>query len=227
MKKMLSLPIALITALCSVTVMADGFYTGVQLGQSKLDASATNLKVKSIPYLVNDNQVLLQGPSKVKVDNDGFAGRAYGGYQFNKYISLEGGYTQYADTKITNLYGISGSDETLHQGALDGVVKLTVPIAERVHLYAKGGGAYVFGQGINDANGEPVSSGSTLLSTASYHKVNNDALRPTYGFGIGVDMTNHISTDLMWSHIVGGNHIHDTYLTTLGVSYHFNQIKKV
>ena len=207
----------------SAMATADGFYTGVQLGQSKIDADATTLKVKDLPYLNNGNEVLLQGPSKTKVDNDGFAGRAYAGYQFNQYISIEGGYTQYADTKITNIYGMTGVDDSLHEGAIDGVMKLMYSVTDQFHVYAKGGGAYVFAQKIEDATGTTSSTNPSTLTAVSYKKADVDELRPTYGLGISYDITNHLSTDLTWSHIVGGNDIQKTDLITLGVSYYLGQ----
>ena len=205
--------------------MINGFYTGVQLGQSKIDVNATSLKVKDLPYLSNGNEVLLQGPSKTKVGNDGFAGRAYAGYQFNQYVSIEGGYTQYANTKISNIYGMTGLDESLHQGALDGVLKFMLPITEQFHLYAKGGGAYVFSQQIQDPTGIPSSSNASQPSSGSYKKVDVDVLRPTYGVGMSYDVTKHLSTDLTWSHVVGGNGIEQSDLLALGVSYYFNPSK--
>lgn len=200
----------------------NGFYTGVQLGQSKLDASASKLKVKQLPYLVNGNSVLVQGPSKVKVDNDGFGGRAFLGYQFNQHVSLEGGYTQFADTKISNIFGITGRNETLHQGALDGVIKLMQPFATRYHVYAKGGAAYVFGEKISDASAQTVSQPGNTLVSAQYSKNAVEALRPTYGVGIDVDITRHISSDLSYTQILGNGDIQTSSLEMLGFSYHFS-----
>ena len=213
---------ALIIVACnSVYASSNGFYTGIQLGQSKLDASATTLKVKDIPFLVNGTQELIQGPSKTEVDNDGFAGRGYLGYQFSKYFSVEGGYTQYADTKISNIYGMTGQDETLHQGALDGVIQGMLPIGNRFHLSAKVGEAYVFGEKVADATGTVSSSNPNQLQSVTYKKEDVDVFRPTYGVGAGVDLSRRVSMDLTWSKIAGGAGIQDTQLLTLGVAYHF------
>lgn len=222
-KRLLKLAASVFTLVaCSSTYASDdGFYTGIQLGQSKLDASATSLKVKDIPYLVNGSQELAQGPSKVKVNNDGFAGRGYLGYQFSKYFSLEGGYTQYATTKISNIYGISGQDETLHQGAADGVLKATLPIGSRFNVFAKAGEAYVFGEKITDATGTVSATNPNQLQSVTYKKEDVDTFRPTYGLGMGLIVTQRVSLDFAWSHIASGSGIQDTQLLTLGVAYHF------
>lgn len=187
-----------------------GFYTGVQLGQSKVDASANNLKILTMPVSINGYPAAGQGLATVKVDNDGFGGRAYGGYQFSQYLSAEGGYTQFANVKIANIYGISGLNDTLHQGALDGVAKLTLPLGDKAHVFVKGGAAYVFGQKVEDV-------GTTIK------KQDIDGLRPTYGLGLNYDLTRRVSADITWSRIVGGGNVYNSDLTTLGLAYHFGQ----
>lgn len=222
-KHLLTLTVSTFAIMAYSSLYADnhGFYTGIQLGQSKLDASASSLKVKDIPYLVNGSQELAQGPSKVKVNNDGFAGRGYLGYELSKYFSLEGGYTQYATTKVSNVYGISGQDEALHQGAVDGVVKATMPINQRLSVFAKAGEAYVFGEKVTDATGTVSSTNPNQLQSVTYTKENVDTFRPTYGLGMGFKLTHRVSMDFTWSHIASGADIQDTQLLTLGFAYHF------
>jgi len=224
-KRLLTMTASALLVTACTTIYASsknqGFYTGVQLGQSKLDASAASLKVKDIPYLVNGSEALIQGPSKVKVNNDGFGGRGYIGYQFSKYISIEGGYTQYADTKITNIYGMTGQDETLHQGALDGVIKASLPIGNKFSLFAKGGEAYVFGEKITDAVPTVSATNPAQLQSVYYKKESVDVFRPTYGVGAEMKLTRRISTDLTWARIASGAGIQDSDLLTLGVAYHF------
>lgn len=199
----------------------DGLYVGGQVGYGSNNSSASSLNASSIPIAIGNTQTTLSGPANVSVDNDGIAGRAFLGYQFNKYLSLEGGYTQYSDTTINNVYGVRGSDESLFEGAIDGVVKGSLPITDRFSLYAKGGVAYAMAQDLGKNDVTSVSSSqSGLIYLNDYNTQNNYAFRPTYGVGASFDITNRLSTDISWSQIVGGNSIPTTNFAALGLTFH-------
>jgi opacity protein-like surface antigen len=208
--------------LCSSAYAANnGLYVGGQVGYGSNNSSPSSLNAASIPVTIVNTQTTLSGPAKVSVDNDGIAGRAFLGYQFNKYLSLEGGYTQYSDTTVNNVYGIKGNDESLFEGAIDGVVKGSLPITDRFSVYAKGGAAYVMAQslGTNDST-SILNQQSGLIYLNDYNTQNNYAFRPTYGVGASFDITKRLSTDISWSQIVGGNNVPTTNFAALGLTFH-------
>ncbi|MBY0544398.1 MAG: porin family protein [Gammaproteobacteria bacterium] len=207
--------------LCSSVYAADnGLYAGAQLGYANIDNSVSSLDVSSTPLNINGHYVgQVSGFKNPSVDNGDIGGRAYLGYQFNRYFSLEAGYTQYADTDVNNIAGFHNQDISLYEGAIDTVGKFSLPIGKRVNLYAKGGAAYVMTQGV-DSSINQVIRPLNVSSSFETSTTNIDEFRPTYGFGASFDITNHLSTDVSWSQIVGGNNIPTTNFTALGLSYH-------
>ncbi|MBY0545005.1 MAG: outer membrane beta-barrel protein [Gammaproteobacteria bacterium] len=187
---------------------ANLFYTGVQLGESKINSS--NLNVQSLPSQSNPN-TLVSGPADVDIDNEGFAGRAYVGTQFTPYIALEGGYTQFAGVKIKNIYGIAGKDEQLNEGAIDTVLKLTLPLGNGVSLYGTGGEAFVMTDQISSAE-------FTTSSTVNLDSNTVDRFRPTYGFGLDYAIARFMSANFSFSRIIGGSDIPTSDLLALGIS---------
>lgn len=200
----------------------NGFYIGGQVGYGSNNSSASSLNAASIPVQIGNTQTTLSGLSTPSVDNDGIAGRAFLGYQFNKYLSLEGGYTQYSDTTVNNVYGVHGNNNSLFEGAIDGVVKGSIPITNRFSVYAKGGAAYVMTQNLGtDGTTYLVTpaSGATYLN--NYNTQNIDEFRPTYGVGATFDITQRLSTDISWSQIVGGSNVPTTNFAGVGLAFHF------
>lgn len=195
----------------------NGFYTGILLGQSKIDTTVANQKVQSAPVQNStSNTTKVSGPAKPSIDNDGFAGRAYVGYNFNRFFAIEGGYTQYADTKISNIFGVSGDDQNLSEGAIDTVARLNIPLSKRFSLYGKGGAAFVMTNQITDAYAVPVGSAYQF----HYEKTSLDRVRPTYGVGLDMDITRYLSTDISFARVVGGNGISTSDLMAIGINCH-------
>ncbi len=203
----------------------NGLYVGGQVGYGSNNSSASSLNADSTtltynaPYMSTRVQNI-QAPAKVDVDNDGIAGRVYLGYQFNKYLSLETGYTQYSDTEVNNIAGFSGTDLSLYEGAIDAVGKFSLPITQRINLYAKGGAAYVMAQNVKSSANIAKTGFLNYEADFDYSTNNVDEFRPTYGFGVSFDITKRLSTDLSWSQIVGGNNIPTTNFTSLGLAFH-------
>lgn len=198
----------------------NGFYVGGQFGYAGNNSSASSLNAVSVPVVVGSTQYNLMGPAKTTVDNDNIGGRAYIGYQFNRFLSLEGGYTQYSDTVLNNVYGVRGQDQSLFEGALDGVVKGSFPITKRVSIYAKGGAAYVFTQNLPDYKPTAL----TLANAPNLLDVDTNNIyefRPTYGAGVNVDITQRLSADVSWSQIVGGDNVPTTNFAGVGLAFHF------
>jgi opacity protein-like surface antigen len=195
----------------------NGFYTGILLGQSKIDSTVSNQKVKTAPVLNSNSNTKVSGPAQPSIDNDGFAGRAYVGYNFNRYFAIEGGYTQYADTKISNIFGVAGDDENLSEGAIDTVARLNIPLSKRFNLYGKGGAAFVMANQVTDAYAVPT--GDTYQF--HYEKTSLDRVRPTFGVGLDMDITRYLSTEISFASVIGGNGISTSDLLAIGINCHF------
>ncbi|NNM58351.1 MAG: outer membrane beta-barrel protein, partial [Legionellales bacterium] len=171
-------------------------------------------------FLQLKNQLSTDPNDKTDVDNGNLGARAYLGYQFNKYLSLESGYTQYSHTDVNNIDGVRGADLSLYQGAIDAVAKVSLPLTQKINIYAKGGAAYVMTQGVDSSvyvNVQP----NQINANLDYGTKNIDEFRPTYAVGVSYDLTQHLSTDVSWSQIVGGNDIATSNFASLGLSYHF------
>lgn len=195
----------------TVLAASEHFYTGVQLGETKVNRTSSNLNVESASVQSQPN-MLISGPAAISVDNDGFGGRAYVGYQFTPYIAIESGYTQYADTKIKNIYGIAGKDEQLNEGAVDTVAKLILPLSHKVSVYGKGGAAFVMTNQFDNA----YADGGNI----QYEEQSIDRVRPTYGVGFNYDIARYLSSNLSLARVIGGDGVPTSDLLGIGLSLH-------
>ena len=108
--------VALGCASGTASATINGLYTGGELGYGNIDNSTGNVF-----------------PFTSSTSNDGLAGRLLAGYQFNKYISAEGGwgFQEQSFLKATNQYDF------------DLEAKGTWPITQTFSVFGKLGGAYV------------------------------------------------------------------------------------
>ncbi|MCK4608501.1 MAG: porin family protein [Gammaproteobacteria bacterium] len=116
--------------------------------------------------------------------------RIFGGWRFNDYLALEGGYNSIldkSDAKI-NGYDLTG--------------KIILPLILGFHAYVLGGGQYVKQDIKNDS-----------------YDSNSSALLPVIGIGGGWNLTNGIAVDASWRHTIGVNNIKNIDFIALGVSY--------
>lgn len=124
-------------------------------------------------------------------------GRLLLGDQVNRFFAFEAGATLVPHTAA----GSGGFLDNATEGkayTLDGDVKVMLPIGSRFNLYAKAGPSvgYV----------EADSKGMALLGNAA--------------LGMNLDLTEHVSTDLSVSTMLGQRGFIDGF-AGLGVSYHF------
>ncbi|MBB71380.1 MAG: hypothetical protein CMF50_03180 [Legionellales bacterium] len=196
----------------------NGFYAGGQLGYSDSDYTAASQGLKSVS--LNGTSTQVSGPANTKTEKDHLGGRLYTGYQFNKYLGAELGFTDYGDNKIKNAYGLEGTNVTLNNQAVDLVGKLSYPVTDKFDVFGKAGGAYVMAdKAKSDVTATTVPGGAMFSGTVKTKSM--DKLRPTYGLGASYMLTNNVSADLSYMRIQGGNGVKDTSLTALGVAYHF------
>jgi OOP family OmpA-OmpF porin len=158
----------------------------------------------------------------------GLAGRIFGGYQFNQNFAAEMGYTKfstanaksYATTVSTT--GSTNLKSSIRTDALDLVGKGILPLEYGFNVYGKLGLAYLRTQGSSTTTTTTTGFGSTTTSSTTSNNAHH--IYPTFGAGVGYDITKNITTDVSWNHIqkVGGsNKLANTDLFGVGLTYNF------
>lgn len=150
--------------------MADdsGWYSGVNAGQSRA-------KIDD-PRIVGG--LAAGGFSATAISNDylHFGFKAFGGYQFNKYIALESGYFDLGE------FGFLAN--TLPAGTLNGTIKVkglnfdavvSLPFTDKFSVFGRGG--------LNYAEAKDNFSGSGLVIVTN---PNRSKRSPNYKFGAGL-----------------------------------------
>lgn len=196
---MLLLVIAGLTALAVPTYASTkGTYFGGQLGWGDLDQGgfaksdvASNLNINS------------KFSSSFK--DSGLAGRLYGGYLFNPYFGLEGGYTRFRDgiantSTISPTLGIE-AEKTIKTYAVDIMGKGVIPLKHGFNIYGKLGAAHLrektTTRGTITRGGLPAMSTSALETTSS-------RIYPTFGAGVGYNINKNLVADVSWTRIQAG-----------------------
>ncbi|MGB6975972.1 MAG: outer membrane beta-barrel protein [Gammaproteobacteria bacterium] len=216
------------------SVFANGFiqdagpYVGVQGGYTRAYYDSEKNYVESFQnYSVNEG---------------GFGGRLYAGWSFNPYLSVEGGYTQFAKNKYSFnstdgiLYG--NGDETIKTNAWDVVGKVSLPLSvfnpslTGLSLYAKGGAAYVTA---NDSGSVSVITNfpdADLNNSNSSFDATAHSWAPVYGVGAAYTFSNNFGLDASFTRIQGSAHFSgDSFspnanLFAVGASYKFDLLNQ-
>lgn len=187
------LPIALL-ACTGLNAATPGAYIGAGAGYSRLqDADGAQ-----------------------QVNEGGFGGRAFLGYNFNHYIGVETNYASMYKTRYAlNDYQNVAVDFKLN--ALSFVAKGYLPLSNTgaFNVYGLIGAAEVFGD--VDAR----------VDYSSVLKDSNNAIVPTIGLGVSYDINQKLTTSFEFS-AFGKNDarynqlgIPESELATLGLAYHF------
>ncbi|MDQ2994055.1 MAG: outer membrane beta-barrel protein [Pseudomonadota bacterium] len=188
-----------------------GVYVGGQLGWGHVDYSDL-----SDFRLVFDSDLLEDDSS-----NDGIAGRAYLGYQFNSYFGAEIGWGIFSDVNIP----FTGLDLSTQQ--VDLLLKVGTPFGcSGFRGDIKFGIADVFWDLNHDAS-----------DTVIFESDNDSNINFALGASVSYSLSRQVSVDLSYLHVFGdhgdgffldldsnritNNGSPDTDLVTLGVSYTF------
>lgn len=166
-----------------------GFYAGGQLGYGHTSWTNSDLHVNS-----------------ASIDQDGLAGRVFGGFEFNENWAAELGYTRFPNTDVKNINGVAGNNGDINnQYDIDLVAKGILPLANSFSMYGKLGGAYA-----------KASSSRDLITSSS-------RVYPTFGVGLSYDITPNVPVDLSWNRVqkVNNGPIPSTDLFAVGVAYNF------
>jgi OmpA-OmpF porin, OOP family len=133
----MTLAVAALSGTVCPTAFADdaGWYLGFNAGQSRSKIDDSRIA----------DDLLIDGFSTTSVDNENrhFAWKTFGGYEFNRYFSLEAGYF--------DLGQFSFRADTVPPGQLYGDIKIqganvdavaSLPIGNQFSLFVRGGGIY-------------------------------------------------------------------------------------
>jgi len=137
----------------------DGWYAGLGIGQSNytdVDQDSANTRTEGW--------------------------KVYAGYQFNKYLALEGGYVNLND--MTGRKGAVRTEIATDAWALSAV--LSYPVTNKFSVMGKVGAAYM----LADVN--------TKTGTAVSVTKGNDGYEPTYGVGINYALFDNLSLRAEW-----------------------------
>jgi hypothetical protein len=199
-----------------------GAYAGIGLGASQLQTASVNSL-----YNVTTNPPSDAFTISTSTRNRGFAGKLFGGYNFNQYIGLEAGYGIYASAlqkfTATNTIENQSISGTLKRQlkAVSLVGKAYLPL-QQFNLYALAGGAEVFSK----VTAKPFASSLAGLSSNGSKSVRS--LRPVYGIGANYDINSQVNTGLEWTRIQGKGNlktsaraIPSANLLILTVAYNF------
>lgn len=155
--------------MASPAALADdaGWYVGVNAG-------AARAKIDD-PRIIND--LLTSGFSVTSFRNDEhhFGFKAFGGYEFNRYISLEGGYFdlgRFGFTTVTAPPGTLRGDIRIRGANLDLVGSL--PLGERLSVFVRGGLNYA------QSKDSFAGTGAVIVANPSPHRWASN-----YKFGFG------------------------------------------
>src|SRR5438105_6130758 len=102
-----------------------GPYLGLQLGETSNHFSLTMLGLQS-----------------GIVHYEGFSGRAYAGYQLNRYIGIESGFLRFAPAKLRRINGIANG--RIRDYSIDALLAANFPLQYNYYLFGKFGVAYHF-----------------------------------------------------------------------------------
>jgi OOP family OmpA-OmpF porin len=153
-----------------------GWYIGANAGQAR--AKIDDARITS--------GLLGEGFTVTSISNDErhFGFKAFGGYEFNRYFALEGGYFdlgRFGFTADTNPAGSLRGDIKINGVNLDAVG--SVPISEQFSVFARAGLNYA------DAKDTFVGTGSATVANSSPHK---SAANYKFGFGAQYDFTRSV-----------------------------------
>lgn len=137
----------------------DGWYGGFNFGQSKYD-----------------------GVDEASSNTRTEGWKVYGGYQFNKYLAVEGGYANLND--MTGSTGVIRTELDTDAWTLGAVA--SYPVTEKVSLTGKLGAAYM----LTDV---AVKNGSAVTVRSG-----DDGYEPNYGVGLNYALLDNLSVRVEW-----------------------------
>jgi len=201
---------ALVLASSSIAATAadSGWYAGVSLGQSKVDADAGQLK--------SELEALGATSVAASVNNTDTGWKLFGGYQLNKNLGFEAAYVDLGSFNSNATYAtLAGSpyqSKTDGKGFLLSVVG-TLPVSDTVAIFGK----------IGAFSWDLDATASTSLASTSLSASGTDL---AYGLGANWQINKTIGLRAEWERFqdIGGKNgfnQHDVDLYSIGAVFHF------
>jgi OOP family OmpA-OmpF porin len=174
---------------CAASVQAaddSGWYVGAGVGSSRASDAG------SIGSALDANLATQGIASGTTLDSTDTAWKVFGGYQFNKYFGVEGGYNRLgrfsANSVVAGGSG-SGTWEANRTWTLAGTG--TLPITDQLSLTGKAGAAYSKAELDYSATG---AGGTFGISQSASHT------EPVVGLGLKYDLDRHLALRGEWEH---------------------------
>lgn len=198
----------------NVSAAEAGPYIGGQIGYGNVHQGGFSNTQLSEVGIVSSNTS----------SDSGVAGRVFGGYQINQYFAAELGYSKFSNataktTVQTSPFSSATLDGTIKTYAVDLVGKAILPLQCGFNIYGKAGAAYL--SETADVTATINTPGGAIRIKESDKESH---VYPTFGAGVGYEVTKNIVADVSWNHIqVVGNStdLKNTDLVAVGLSYNF------
>jgi OOP family OmpA-OmpF porin len=176
-----NLSLALLSLIAGPNAIANdtGWYTGANFGQARAQIDDEQI---SRNMLMGSNFTSLT----ISTDQRDIGYKLFGGYQFNKYISLEGGYFELGKFGYTVT--------TTPAGTLDGTIKLrglnldlvgTLPITKKFSAFGR--------FGVNYAEARDTFTGTGAVGALNFNPSQRDT---NYKYGLGIEYALTDSLDI-------------------------------
>jgi opacity protein-like surface antigen len=215
-KNIISAVVASIVGFTAVNVNAavNGPYVGGQLGYGNVHQGGIGDRVDSIDGVAISNSGRTTG----------VAGRVYIGYQVMQNFAAELGYSKFSNANSKSSVHVEDADAvakgSIKTDAFDLVGKGIIPLPMGFDVYGKAGIAYMTGKGT--ASYTQQVAGETVFSVKGSETQHH--IYPTFGAGVGYDVTKNIVTDVSWNRIQktgSSSDLESTDLFAVGVAYNF------
>ncbi len=192
-----------------------GFYVGASAGYSSINTPSGNVFVSQ-----SNNNNLLNVETSSSSTGGGFGGNLFAGYNINKNIAVELGYTSYAQSQYNAAYAQYkniGTDEWVYTDhtnsssisyntySIDAFLKGSMPILAQLSAFAKIGLSYV-SQSVDYQNptGTPtIDVNNGALATPGSGTNTYTAVRPAGALGFTYQINEHFSSSLFAQGFLG------------------------
>jgi OOP family OmpA-OmpF porin len=162
-----------------------GFYVGGSLGQSEHSDQCEDV------------------PGGISCDDKDTAWKVFGGYQFNRYFAVEGGYTNLGEA-TASAPGVTVTDEAT---AFEVVAVGMYPVIDRLSVYGKVG---LFRGEIERSSNNPAVDTGT-----------NSQTDITFGVGLRYDITRQIAVRAEWQRYTDVGELTDIDVISIGALFKF------
>lgn len=138
------------------------------------------------------------------VDDTGLAGRIFLGFDINRYIGFEVGYTAYSNPE----FKIADTNTDFNQGSLDLLGKVSLPVSCDLSVHAKAGVAYVHRDDLS------VHVDNVIVKSEE----SDDQTRPVLGVGLSYAFNPRVSGEIDFARTFGTSDLEDADFYGVGLS---------